>query len=276
LSKFIQMKERSIELLLEKLPQFGFRVVLAILIFVFGFWLSNRLKNIVRRRLVKRQVDPSIREFLIPIFDTLFKILVIITSISTVGIEITSFSAIMLGLAAGIGMSLQGSLANFAGGLLIIFFKPFKVGDYIEALDNGGTIESISILYTSIVTSNQQLVILPNASLLNNPVINYSVKPTRRLEIKIGISYDEDFKGAIELLKALLDNDHRILKNQPTSVEIDQLADERISLVIKGFTKSDDYWDTYYHFQRQILETLSANNIKLTPSPAQMIVTDKS
>src|SRR5690606_19053220 len=126
---------------------------------------------------------------LIPILDIVFKILVILTAINTVGVQITSFAAIMAGLAAGIGLSLQGSWSNFAGGILIILYKPFKVGDYIEALGHGGTVESISILYTTIVTPNQQVVVLPNSSLLNSPIMNYSVMPNRRLDIKVGISY---------------------------------------------------------------------------------------
>src|SRR5690606_33334061 len=184
------MSEEKMEWFIDLLIRQSVKVFVGILIIVVGFWLANRLKKIIRNRMVKRNVDASIREFILPVISVVFKIMVILSAVSTVGIKVTSFAAIMAGLAAGVGLSLQGSLSNFAGGLLIILFKPFKVGDYIEALNHGGTVESISILYTTVVTADQKVVILPNSSLLNNPVINYSIKPNRRLDIKIGLSYN--------------------------------------------------------------------------------------
>src|SRR5690606_12425014 len=157
------MNLERFEWLIDEFVKFGIQVFVALLILAAGFWIANRLKKIIRNRMIKREVDASIREFVLPIIDVLFKLLVILTAISTVGIKVTSFAAIMAGLAAGIGLSLQGSLSNFAGGLLIILFKPFKVGDYIEALSHSGTVESISILYTTIVNDRQQVVTLPNS-----------------------------------------------------------------------------------------------------------------
>src|SRR5690606_39061042 len=122
---------KNLEWLIEEIIRYGIKMGIAILIIAGGFWLGNRLKKLIRNRMIKREVEPSIREFILLIVDVIFKILVILTAINTVGIEITSFAAIMAGLAAGVGLSLQGSLSNFAGGLLIILFKPFKVGDYI-------------------------------------------------------------------------------------------------------------------------------------------------
>lgn len=269
------MKESSIEWFLEKLPQFGIRVVFAIVIFFLGFWLASFMKGILRKRMIRREVDPSIREFLLPILDTVFKILVILTAIAAVGIEITSFSAIMLGLAAGVGMSLQGSLANFAGGLLIIFFKPFKVGDYIEAQGNSGTVESISILYTSLITTNQQVVILPNASLLNNPIKNFSILPTRMLDIKIGISYNENIKNAISLLENMLKEEPKVLKDKIAKVDITELTDKQVILAVRAYTNREDYWDTLYKIQGEIIEILQKYKIDLSQIPDKVIMPDK-
>lgn len=269
------MKKLDFDWLSEKLPQFGVKVFFTILILFIGFWLSGVLKRILKNRMTRRGVEPSIREFLIPIFDVAFKILIIITAISTMGIEVTSFSAVMLGLAAGVGMSLQGSLSNFAGGLLIIFFKPFKVGDYIESQGNGGTVESISILYTCMVTVNQQVVVLPNASLLNNPIKNYSVKPIRLIDIKIGISYNEDFKKTNELLLNLLKSDPDILKEKEIKVEITELTDKQIILMVRGFVKSEEYWTVFYRIQQNILEILQKNEIDLSHLPDKPVVSDK-
>lgn len=257
------MEFEKFEWLLDELIRFGVKSAVAILIIAGGFWIANRLKKIIRNRMIKREVDASIREFVLPIIDVLFKLLVILTAISTVGIKVTSFAAIMAGLAAGVGLSLQGSLSNLAGGLLIIMFKPFKVGDFIEALGNSGTVESISILYTTIVTVNQQVVILPNSSLLNNPIMNYSVKPTRRLDIKIGISYSDDVEKTQKILKDMLENDPYIIKDQPITVEVLEFADSSVNLAVRAFVKRDDYWDAYFKLYKKTKMILDDNGISI-------------
>lgn len=249
--------------IIDEIIKYGMKIGIAIFIIVAGFWLGSWLKGVIRKRMIKRNLDPSIREFALPVIDVVFKILVLLTAVNTVGIEITSFAAIMAGLAAGVGLSLQGSLSNLAGGLLIIMFKPFKVGDFIEALGNSGTVESISILYTTIVTVNQQVVILPNSSLLNNPIMNYSVKPTRRLDIKIGISYSDDVEKAQKILKDMLENDPYIIKDQPITVEVLEFADSSVNLAVRAFVKRDDYWDAYFKLYKQTKTVLDKNGISI-------------
>src|SRR5690606_32758745 len=244
------MSVEKLEWLVQELIRYGIKIGVAILILALGFWLGNKLKGLIRRRMVRREVDPSIREFILPVIDVIFKILVVLTAINTVGIQVTSFAAILAGLAAGIGLSLQGSLSNFAGGLLIIFFKPFKVGDYIEALNNGGPVEYISILYTTIVTPENNVVILPNSALLNNPVKNYSVKDIRRLDINIVISYNDDVHKAQQILKEMLENDPMTLNNEPITVEVLEFADSSINLAVRSYVKSENYWDTYFRLYK--------------------------
>ncbi len=268
--KSFQMELENFEWLIKELIRHGLKIGVAILIIVIGFWLASKLRRIIRDRMIKKGVDPSIREFILPVIGVLFKILVLLTAINTVGIQTTSFAAILAGLAAGVGLSLQGSLSNFAGGLLIILFKPFKIGDYIEALSNSGTVESISILYTTIVTDGQQVVILPNAQLLNNPVKNYSIKDTRRLDIKIGLSYNEDLKKAQEILKNLLNNEPKILKNKPIIVEIIEFTDSKINLAVRAFVKREDYWDTYFKLYKETKQKLDENGISISLPPSEM------
>ncbi len=268
--KSFQMELENFEWLIKELIRHGLKIGVAILIIVIGFWLASKLRRIIRDRMIKKGVDTSIREFILPVIGVLFKILVLLTAINTVGIQTTSFAAILAGLAAGVGLSLQGSLSNFAGGLLIILFKPFKIGDYIEALSNSGTVESISILYTTIVTDGQQVVILPNAQLLNNPVKNYSIKDTRRLDIKIGLSYNEDLKKAQEILKNLLNNEPKILKNKPIIVEIIEFTDSKINLAVRAFVKREDYWDTYFKLYKETKQKLDENGISISLPPSEM------
>lgn len=269
------MDLKNFEWLFEDGIRFAVNLGFALLIIAIGFWLSSRVRKILRNRMIKREVDPSFREFVLPIVDFVFKLFVVVTAIGTVGIKVTSFAAILAGLAAGVGLSLQGSLSNFAGGLLIIFFKPFKVGDFIEAQSQSGTVRSISILYTTLVTVQQQMVVLPNAALLNGPIKNYSVLPIRRLDIKIGLSYGEDLNRALSLLREMFEQEPKILKAKEITVEVDEFTDTRIKLALYAFTKSEDYWETYYKLHKRAIELLTAQDISITPTPAKMIVEDK-
>lgn len=269
------MDLKRFEWVLDELVRFAIGIGIALAILIVGFWLTSKIKNFIRNRMIKRNLDPSIREFVLPIISVLLKLMVVLSAINAVGIQITSFAAILAGMAAGIGLSLQGSLSNFAGGLLIIFFKPFKVGDYIEALTQGGTVESISILYTTIVTADQRVVILPNSSLLNNPVINYSIKPTRRLDIKIGLSYHENIEKAQEILKQLLQNEPLVLQDQPITVEVLEFTEARVSLAVNAFVKREDYWTAYYKLYKEAKKHLEENDISISLPPTEMIVSQK-
>jgi small conductance mechanosensitive channel len=259
----MDFKWENFQWLLEELIRVGMKMGIALLIIFAGFWLGSKLKNIIRNRMVARSVDPSIREFIIPILDVVFKILVILTAINTVGIQITSFAAIMAGMAAGVGLSLQGSLSNFAGGLLIILFKPFKVGDSIEALGNAGTVESISILYTTIVTDARQVVILPNSALLNNPVKNSSVKSVRKVQFYIGISYEESFVRVQELLLNALKSEPKILTDHPIQVEIMEFTEKFVKVVIRGYVKQGDSDEVFFNLTRKTKIILEENNVNL-------------
>lgn len=257
------MNDEKIEWLIQKVIEYGIKIGVAILILAIGFWIASKLKGFIRRRMIRREVEPSIREFLLPIIGIVFKILVILTAVNTVGIQITSFAAILAGLAAGIGLSLQGSLSNFAGGLLIIFFKPFKVGDYIMALNNAGTVESISILYTTLITPENLVIILPNSTLLNNPVTNYSVKDTRRLEIKIGISYNDDVEKTLQILKEMLEKEPLVLNEEEITVEVLEFAASSVNLAVRAYVKRVDYWEAYFKLYKKTKQILDENEITI-------------
>lgn len=270
------MDIKRFEWVLDEVVRLGIQIGIALVILIVGFWLTSKIKNIIRARMLKRNLDASIREFVLPIISILLKLMVVLSAINAVGIQITSFAAILAGLAAGIGLSLQGSLSNFAGGLLIIIFKPFKVGDYIVALNNGGTVESISILYTTLVSPDNIVIILPNSTLLNNPVMNYSVKDTRRLEIKLGISYSDDVDKALEILKEMLETEPLILKDQEILVEVQEFTDTRVNLAVRGFVKRPDYWTAYHKLYKEAKKRLETHDISISLPPSEMIVSQKS
>lgn len=270
------MDIQRFEWVLDELVKFAINIGIALAILIVGFWLTSKIKNIIRSRMIKRELDASIREFILPIISILLKLMVVLSAINAVGIQITSFAAILAGLAAGIGLSLQGSLSNFAGGLLIILFKPFKVGHVIEVLNHTGTVESISILYTTIVTDKQQVVTLPNSSALNNPVVNYSIKNTRRIDINLALSHSEDIEKAQDILKQLLENESTILKTSPTTVEITDFVNDRVNLAVRGFVKRQDYGATLFKLNKEIKKIMDENQIAIAPSHADIRIVNEN
>jgi len=267
---FVPLKNTTMEWLIEDIIKYAIKFGAAIFILLIGFWVGNILKNFIRRRMIKRNVDPTIRNFIVPLLDILFKILVVITSIGVVGFHITSFAAVLGGLAIGVGMAMQGSLSNFAGGILIIIFKPFKVGDYIESQGHGGTVSAISILYTTIITPNRQEVILPNSVLLNNPVKNFSSQPLRRLDIKVGISYNDDYEKVKSLLIQMFENEPLVVKSEPVTVEILEFGPDSVNLAIRAFIKIENYWDAYFKLHQETKHLFDANQISI-PFPQREV-----
>lgn len=271
-----KMDLQRYEWLLDEAIKLAIQIGIALVILVIGFWITSKIKNVIRNRMIKRNLDASIREFTLPIISILLKLMVVLSAINAVGIQITSFAAILAGLAAGIGLSLQGSLSNFAGGLLIIVFKPFKVGDYIVSMNNGGTVESISILYTTLVTPENLVIILPNSTLLNNPVTNYSVKDTRRLDIKVGISYGDDVEKTQQILKEMLENEPLILKDQEIVVEVLNFGASSVDLAVRAFVKRTDYWDAYYKLHKKTKETLDDHGVSIPFPQTEMRIINPS
>lgn len=260
------------EWLIEDILKIAIRFGVSVLILIFGFWLSNMLKGFIRRRMERRKIDPTIRNFIIPLLDVLFKILVIVTSIGVVGLHITSFAAVLGGLAIGVGMAMQGSLSNFAGGILIILFKPFKVGDSIEALGHSGRVEEISILYTTLVTDDRKIAVLPNATLLNNPVINGSVKTTRRIVINFSLTYQSDLEKCKQVLLAMLDADPGILKNESTLVEVVEYQHTGVLMSVKAFANHSEHTEVSNRLKYQLKEVLEAEKITFSFQTNQLPV----
>jgi small conductance mechanosensitive channel len=264
------------EWIIEDIIKIAIRFGVSILILIVGFWLGNVLKGFLRRRMEKRNVEPTIRNFIIPVLDVLFKILVIITSIGVVGLHITSFAAVLGGLAIGVGMAMQGSLSNFAGGILIILFKPFKVGDSIEAMGHSGRVEAISILYTTLVTDDRKVVVLPNATLLNNPVVNGSIKNTRRIVINFSLTYKNDLEKCKRVILTLLEADPGILKNESTVVEVVDYQHSGVLMAVKAFANREEHSEVSNRLKYQLKEVLDAEKIDFSFQTNQLIVASPS
>lgn len=257
--------ERITEAVLAKVPS----LLLAVVLLIVGSWLIRLILTIMRRRFERRNVDLSLRDFVASIVKIALYIMLILSVASMIGIQTTSFIAVLGAASLSIGLALQGSLSNFAGGMLILLFRPFRVGDYVSsATGASGTVERIDILYTTLRTAEGIAVFVPNGPLANSVVTNYSSISQRRIEYRIGISYESNIKEARAVILNVLAEDKRILKTPKPEVHVGELADSSVNLIIRAWAPKDSYWDAYYANFENIKLALDANNITI-PYPQQ-------
>lgn len=246
------------------LPQ----LLLAIITLVVGMWLITRFVNTVGKKLTDR--DPTLGRFVTGLASILLKAVLLISVASMVGIATTSFIAVLGAAGLAVGLALQGSLSNFAGGVLILTFKPFKVGDIIEAQGYLGTVNEIQILYTLVDTFDNRLVIIPNASLSNDSLTNYSAYTDRRVDLTIGISYSDDIQKAREVTLATLAKDERVYQDPAPLVLVGDLGESSVDLKIRIWAHTDNLWPVYWDMLENIKVAFDENGITI-PFPQRDI-----
>jgi small conductance mechanosensitive channel len=249
------------------------KVLLAAITIVAGLWLIKWFGKIFSYMLERNKVDISLRHFLGSLIDIGFKILLFISAASMVGITTTSVVAVLGAAGLAIGLALQGSLSNFAGGVLILLLRPFRAGDYITAQGHSGTVREIQIFYTVLKTPDNKTVVIPNGKLSNDSIVNFSLEPHRRVDMNFSIGYADDVKKAKEILKTLIEKDKRILSEPPPQIIVSELAANSVNLTIKVWTNTGEYWDVYYSMQELVKEefghsALNAPSIKVEKAPA--------
>lgn len=236
-------------------------VLYALFALVVGFWIVSKLTKIFDALLTKKDIDHSLQKFLVRILNIGLKVLVLISVAGLVGIPTTSFVTIIGAAGLAVGLALQGSLSNFAGGILILFLKPFKVGDFIEGAGHSGTVTDISIFYTYMNTPKNQAVIVPNSQLSSNTIVNYNTNDKRRLDLVFGIDYGDDIDKARSVLKLILDSDDRILDDPLYLIAVDTLGNSSVNIIIKVWCKNEDYWDLNYYIIEKVKKEFDANDI---------------
>lgn len=235
----------------------------AILFLIIGWWIIKILLGSLKRLFAKRNYDLALQNFILTIMNWGLKILLIITVIGQLGITTTSFVAIIGAAGLAIGLALQGSLANFAGGVLIILLKPFKIGDWIEVNGISGAVKEISLFYTKLNTFGNQLAIIPNGELSNDNIVNYSGNPTRRDAITIGVSYDSDIKTAKEVLLNLLKEQEDILEDPAPAVVVTELADSSVNFSVRFWATNEVFWDCHWYTIEEAKTRLEAAGITI-------------
>ena len=226
----------------EVVAVWGLKVIAALAIFIIGRWVAKLVRRGVRRMLEKAGTDEIIVGFVGSIAYIALLAFVIVAALGQLGIQTTSFIAILGAAGLAIGLALQGSLANFAAGFLMIMFRPFKVGDFIEGAGVAGVVETIQIFTTTLKTGDNKTIIIPNAKLSGDNIVNYSAKETRRVDMTVGVAYDADLSKVKATLNDILGKDERILAEPAPMVAVAELADSSVNFVVRAWVKSGDYW----------------------------------
>ncbi len=236
--------------------------VLAILTLFIGLWIINRIVGGLDKAL-KNRVEPTLLRFMHSLISIGLKVMLVISVASMIGIQTTSFVAIIGAAGLAVGLALQGSLANFAGGALILFFKPFKVGDVIEAQGYVGKVKEIQIFTTVLTTADNRRVIIPNGALSNGSMINIGAEPTRRVDFVFGIGYSDDIDKAKAILVRLADADARVLKDPEKLIVVSELADSSVNFTVRLWAKTEDYWGVYFDMIENVKKTFDAEGISI-------------
>lgn len=242
---------------------YGPTLLLAIITLVLGLWIIRMTTRLVSRRLDKANVDASIKPFIKSVLSILLKVLLMISIMSMIGIKMTSFIAILTAATLAIGMAFTGTLSNFAGGIMIILFRPFKVGDYIEAQGYSGTVKEIQVFNTILTTPDKKTIIIPNGGLSTGSLINYSVEPQRRVDFTFGISYDDDIDLARKVLYRIIAKDQRILKEPGPFVAISELADSSVNFTVRVWVDAANYWPVFFDTNEKVKKEFDKEKISI-------------
>ena len=257
----------NVEAVLEKLVNWGIDagkdIIGAVLIFVIGRFIIRQINRLVSKIIQKRKLEVSVETFLKSLLSILLNLILAFAIISRLGIETTSFAALLASAGVAVGMALSGNLSNFAGGLIILVFKPFKVGDYIdtETADVSGTVREIQIFHTVLATLDNKIIYVPNGVLSSNAITNYSKQNMRRAEWVIGIEYGEDVDKVKGVLAELIEADARILKDPAPLIALKALSASSVDIVVRAWAKSGDYWDVYFDMNQKIYDTFNRKGI---------------
>ncbi|MCP5144267.1 MAG: mechanosensitive ion channel [Gammaproteobacteria bacterium] len=242
---------------------YGLKIVAALAIFIFGRWIARGLTRLLRRVLTARKADGMLVSFLGNICYFALVTFVIIAALSQLGIQTASMIAVLGAAGLAVGLALQGSLSNFAAGVLIVTFRPFKVGDYVEAAGISGTVEAMSIFSTILCTPDNKQITVPNAAVTGGTIVNYSHKPQRRIDMTFGIGYADDIDRAREVIREAIAAEHRILRDRDTLVAVAELADSSVNFYVRPWVNNSDYWPVYYALTEDIKKRFDAAGISI-------------
>ena len=266
LTNYREHIENAIDWIWQALPDF----ILAVFIFIVGLWAVRLLNRMVHKFFEKADYDPTLETFLQSFINIALKSILFVLVITHLGVKSSSLVAIIGAAGLAVGLALQGSLSNFAGGMLILLFKPFKIGDFISAQGIDGTVKEISIFTTKLNTFGNQVAIIPNGELSNNNIINYNSESTRRDRISVGIGYNSNIKTAKNILLQICNENEHILSEPAPEVYVDELAESSVNLTLRFWAKNDDFWAAHFHVLEELKYRFDKEGIEI-PFPQRVI-----
>ena len=247
----------------ELLTVYGMKVVAAIVIFIIGRWVARGISNLIKRVMTKSKTDETLVSFVGNLSYIALLAFVIIAALNQLGIQTASFIAVLGAAGLAIGLALQGSLGNFAAGILMIIFKPFKVDDYIEGAGVAGVVEEIQIFTTQLKTPDNKTIIVPNSKIMGDNITNYTMKGTRRVDFVFGIGYEDDIDKARQVIGSIIDSDERVLKDPAPMIAVSELADSSVNFTARAWTTSGDYWSFYFDTIEKVKKQFDAEGISI-------------
>lgn len=254
--------------------EYGIKILGAIVIWIVGSWIIKKLLSGTKTVMTKRDFDESLQKFLLNLLGWVFKILLVLAILAKLGVETTSFAAILAAAGLAVGLALQGSLSNFAGGVLIMIFKPFKIGDLIEAQGEIGVVKEIEIFTTKLTGLSNKEIIIPNGALSNGNIVNYSTEGTRRVDLVFGVSYDSDIKQTKDVIMNVLTSHPKVLKEPAPTVTVLELADSSVNFATRPWCNTEDYWAVYFDVTESVKIELDKAGIEI-PYPHQVEIQKK-
>jgi small conductance mechanosensitive channel len=270
----IQLSGKYMESLISLFVDWGPKLVGAILALIIGLYVAGMIARAIEKVMEKNKVDPSLRPFLRSLISYLLKVLVVVSVLGMVGIQMTSFIAILGAAGLAVGMALSGTLQNFAGGVVILIFKPFKVGDYIEAQGHAGTVNEIQIFNTILKTPDNKTIIIPNGGLSTSSMVNYSTEKTRRVDWVFGIAYGDDIDKAKQVINELLTHNEKVLEEPAPFVELGELADSSVNFTVRAWVNSSDYWPVHFEMLHKVYRKFGEVGLNI-PFPQMDVHLDK-
>lgn len=252
-----------IDKVVDGLAQYSMQILAAVVILVVGLWLAKKIKACFVSALNKKEVDPTLIGFFSSTLHGGLVLFIVIAAIGKLGVQTTSFVAVIGAAGLAVGLALQGSLSNFASGFLLILFKPFKVGDVIKAGGEAGVVVEVGILTTELKTPDNVKIIMPNSSIMGGSITNMSAHPTRRVDMVVGVGYGDDLNKAKQIMEDLLAADERVLKDPAPTVAVSNLGDSSVDFVVRPWVNSADYWAVKFDFTKSVKEKFDAEGVSI-------------
>ena len=257
----------DIEVMMNKATElalvYGPKLISSIIVLIVGLWVIKGVTRGVRTAMDSKDIDPSLKPFIVSIVNVLLKVMLAISVLGMLGIQMTSFIAVLGAAGLAIGMALSGTLQNFAGGVMILLLKPFKVGDFIDTQDYLGKVSAIKVFNTVLLTPDNKTIIIPNGELSNKAITNFSTQEQRRVDWTIGIGYGDDVDKARQVIQKLIDQDSRILKDPAVLIAVSELADSSVNFAVRAWVMSGDYWPVYYELNEKVYKTFAKEGLNI-------------